>query len=147
LASIYGRNRSRAAVAAALYASQITRAKRFCPVAAANAAAEEANFGTCRSAATVRYLSRATHELGALPDILWKSGMANLLPRRDRRDRKPPGNIAAPGANIESRQAMLGEEKDERHAPAVVAFVAGIFAGHFVEPNFCMTYVLQDLFL
>jgi hypothetical protein len=73
--------------------------------------------------------------------------MANLLPRRDRRDRKPPGNIAAPGANIESRQAMLGEEKDERHAPAVVAFVAGIFAGHFAEPNFCMTYVLQDLFL
>jgi hypothetical protein len=80
-------------------------------VAAANAAAEEANFGTCRSAATVRYLSRATHELGALPDILWKSGTANLLPRRDRRDRKTPGNIAAPGANIESRQAMLGEEK------------------------------------
>jgi hypothetical protein len=40
-----------------------------------------------------------------------------------------------------------GEEKDERHAPAVVAFVAGIFAGHFAEPNFCMTYVLQDLFL
>jgi hypothetical protein len=73
--------------------------------------------------------------------------MANLLPRRDRRDRKTPGNIAAPGPNIESRQAMLGEEKDERHAPAVVAFVAGIFAGHFAEPNFCMTYVLQDLFL
>jgi hypothetical protein len=33
-----------------------------------------------------------------------------LLPRRDWRDRKTPGNIAAPGANIESRQAMLGEE-------------------------------------
>ena len=51
-------------MAAALYASQITRAKRFCPMAAANAAVEEANSGTCRSAATVRYLSRAAHESG-----------------------------------------------------------------------------------
>jgi hypothetical protein len=50
--------------AAALYASQITRAKGFCPVAAANAAVEETNFGTCRSAATVYYLFRAAHELG-----------------------------------------------------------------------------------
>jgi hypothetical protein len=31
-------------------------------VTAANAAAEEANFGTCRSAATVRYLFRSAHE-------------------------------------------------------------------------------------
>ena len=98
-------------MAAALYASQITRAKRFCPMAAANAAVEEANSGTCRSAATVRYLSRAAHESGALPDMLWKSGIPNVLPRRDWRDRKTSGNIAAPGANIESRQAMLGAEK------------------------------------
>lgn len=66
-------------MAAALYASQITRAKRFCPVAAANAAVEEANLGTCRSAATVRYLFRAAHELGAAAGYVVEVGHSKFV--------------------------------------------------------------------
>jgi len=71
-------SRRTAAAAAALSASQITRTKVFCPVAAANAAPDEANFGTCRPAATVCYLFRATHELRTSPDILREFGIGNV---------------------------------------------------------------------
>ena len=99
------------------YASQITRAKGFCPVAAANAAVDEANFGTCRSAATVRYLFRAAHELGAPPQNV--SGPADLLPRHDWRLENANKNRHA-GTNIESRQMRLGEEKyDKCHARCI----------------------------
>lgn len=50
---------------------------------AANAALQEANFGTCRSAATVRYLFRAAYELGRWRETPGESGVANLLLRRD----------------------------------------------------------------
>jgi hypothetical protein len=36
---------------------------------AAKLAVEETNSGTCRSAATVRYLFRAAHELATRPDL------------------------------------------------------------------------------
>src|SRR5262249_7306126 len=88
-------SRSTAAAAAALSASQITRTKVFCPVAAANAAPDEADFGTCRPAGSVRYLFRATHESRRSPDIMSKFVIGNVLARRARRLRETPENIVA----------------------------------------------------
>ena len=69
----------RAAAAAAPYASQITRTKGICRVTDANATGEETNFSTCRSAATVRCLSRTAPRISRGPLGLYGGNWAEQM--------------------------------------------------------------------
>ena len=116
-------------MAAALYASQITRAKGFCPMTAANAVVEETNFGTCHSAATVCYLVRAAHELRTRTANFGPAERSKLFPAAFLQ-RGNAGKSGSAGANIESRPATLTRKIVTNVMRAVFAvFVAGIFAG------------------
>ena len=93
-------------MAAALYASQITRAKGFCPMTAANAVVEETNFGTCHSAATVCYLVRAAHELRTRTGNFGPAERSKLFPAAFLQ-RGNAGKSGSAGANIESRTRKI----------------------------------------